>query len=241
MDEIFELSRKYNLRVIEDAAHALPSYYKNTIIGGLNSDLTCFSFYATKTLATGEGGMVVTKNDKYAQKIRVNRLHGISKDAWNRYSKKGSWYYEVVDNGNKYNMTDLNAALGVVQLNKLELMYDKRKKIADQYTNAFKKEKNIILPYMKDDRQTSWHLYVIKVKNRDEIIQKLDESGIGTSVHFIPVHKHPYYKDTYNYQDEDYPIANKVFNESISLPIYPDLNANELDYIIKNIIKCVNV
>jgi len=198
MDEIFELARKYDLKVIEDAAHALPSYYKNTIIGGLNSDVTCFSFYATKTLATGEGGMAVTKNDTYAQKIRINRLHGISKDAWNRYSKKGNWYYEVVDNGNKYNMTDMNAALGVVQLNKLEWMSEKRRIIAEKYNNAFSKIDNIVIPYIKDDRQTSWHLYVIKVKNRDELIEKLNESGIGTSVHFIPVHKHPYYKDTYN-------------------------------------------
>jgi len=236
MDGIFELARKYNLRIIEDAAHALPSYYKNTIIGGLNSDATCFSFYATKTLATGEGGMVVTKSDKYAQKIRINRLHGISKDAWNRYSKKGSWYYEVVDNGNKYNMTDMNAALGVVQLDKLEWMYEKRRDIAEKYNQAFGEIENIVIPNIKNDRQTSWHLYVIKVKNRDKIIQKLNEFGVGTSVHFIPVHKHPYYKNTYNYKDEDYPAANKVFDESISLPIYPDLTNEQLYYITENLI-----
>lgn len=234
MDEIKVIASKYNLKVIEDAAHALPSSYKGKKIG-LISDITCFSFYATKTLSTGEGGMAVTNNPEYAKKIRINRLHGISKDAWDRYSEKGSWYYEVVDNGNKYNTTDINAALGIAQLKKLEYMRDRRKEIALMYDKAFKENKDIITPVFREDRETSWHLYVIKVKNRDQVISKLKELGISTSVHFIPVHKHPYYKETYKYRDSDYKVANKVFEESISLPLYPDLSKEDVEYIIKKL------
>lgn len=235
MDKIIKIAKKYNLKIIEDAAHALPSFYKGKKIG-LIGDITCFSFYATKTLSTGEGGMAVTSNSEYAKRIRINRLHGISKDAWDRYSEKGNWYYEVVDNGNKYNTTDMNAALGIVQLKKLEKMRDRRAEIASLYNEAFKDIGNITIPIIREDRETSWHLYVIKVKNRDALIDKLKDKGISTSVHFIPVHKHPYYKETYCYKNEDYPIANKVFDESISLPIYPDLSNENVEYIIENII-----
>lgn len=236
MDEIYDIAKKYNLKVIEDAAHALPSSYKGVKIGNLaKTDITCFSFYATKTLSTGEGGMATTSDEKYAKSIKINRLHGISKDVWDRYSG-GGWYYEVVDNGNKYNTTDINSALGLVQLKKLEWMRDERAKIARTYDEAFK-DTAIITPYLKADRETSWHLYVIKVNNRDELYKKLKEDGIGASVHFIPIHKHPYYQDKFHYQDSDYPVANEVFEKSLSLPIYPDLSDEEVDYIIKAVIK----
>jgi len=152
MDEIYEIAKKYDIKVIEDAAHALPSTYKGVNIGKLHgTEMTCFSFYATKTLSTGEGGMVTTGDERYAQSIKVNRLHGISKDAWDRYASKGRWYYEIIDNGNKYNTTDMNAAL---------------------------------------------------VNNRDEVIEKLGEKGIGCSVHFIPIHKQPYYREKYGYNED---------------------------------------
>jgi len=233
MEEIYTIAQKYNLKVIEDAAHALPSKYKGTLIGNLESDVTCFSFYATKTLSTGEGGMATTNNDDYAKSININRLHGISKDVWDRYSG-GGWEYDIVDNGNKYNSTDINAALGLSQLQKLEWMRDKRATIAQKYDNAFKDkiEKLVI----KDDRETSYHLYVIKVSNRDELYVKLKEKGIGTSVHFIPIHNHTYYKNKYNYKQEDYAVANDVFRKSLSLPIYPDLSDDEVDYIIGNVL-----
>lgn len=241
MDEIYEIACKYNLKVIEDAAHSLPAKYKGEYIGNLNqSDITCFSFYATKTLSTGEGGMATTNNVEFAKSIKINRLHGISKDAWDRYSDKGSWYYEVVDNGNKYNTTDINAALGIEQLKKLDWMNEKRHYIANKYNNAFKNIENIILPYIKQDRETSWHLYVIKINNRDKIIEKLKELGIGTSVHFIPIHKHPYYQKKFNYIDIDYPMSNKLFEKSLSLPIYPDLCDSDIDYIIENVLKLIN-
>jgi len=240
MDEIYEIAKKYNLKVIEDAAHALPSRYKGKMVGNLSgTDITCFSFYATKTLSTGEGGMATTNNPEYAKNIRVNRLHGIDRDAWDRYTSRGSWYYEIVDNGNKYNSTDINAALGLVQLKKQYELRDKRAKIASRYIEAFKDNPNITLPVVKEDRETSWHLFVIKVNNRDEVIEKLKSRGIGCSVHFIPIHKHPYYKERYGYKDSDYPVANTVFEKSLSLPIYPDMSSEEIDYVIKNVLEVV--
>jgi perosamine synthetase len=251
MDEIYEIVKKEEGRrkkeegklfIIEDAAHAIPSSYKGVKIGALEqSDVTCFSFYATKTLSTGEGGMAVTNNPDFAKSIKINRLHGISKDAWDRYTSKGSWYYEVVDNGNKYNTTDINAALGIVQLKKQDILREKRAKIANRYNEAFKNNSKITLPFIKEDRETSWHLYVIKVDNRNEVIEKLKQRGIGCSVHFIPIYKHPYYKNRYGYKDSDYPIANSVFEKSISLPIYPDMSKDEVEYVIKNVIEVVGV
>ncbi len=233
MDEIYTLAKQYNLKVIEDAAHALPSAYKGIRVGSLPSDITCFSFYATKTLSTGEGGMATTNNIDYAKNISINRLHGISKDVWDRYSG-GGWEYDIVDNGNKYNSTDINAALGLSQLKKLEWMRDKRADIAKQYDKAFNNKIETL--FIKEDRETSYHLYVIKVNNRDELYKILKEKGIGTSVHFIPIHNHSYYKKKYDYKLEDYPVANDVFKKSLSLPIYPDLNEDEVDYIIENVL-----
>lgn len=235
MDEIMELAKKYNLKVIEDAAHALPAWYKGRKIGTIG-DITCFSFYATKTLCTGEGGMATAKDERYARILKINRLHGIDRDAWDRYTLKGSWYYEVVDNGYKYNTTDINAALGIAQLKKLEWMWQRREEIAKRYTEIFQGTK-VIPPVVKPDRVTSWHLYVIKVNNRDELIEKLKGDGIGASVHFIPVHKHPYYREKYGYRDEDFPVANKVFSMSLSLPIYPGLRNEEVDYIAERVLR----
>lgn len=241
MDEIYAIANKYALKVIEDAAHAMPSKYKNEYIGNLKgSDITCFSFYATKTLSTGEGGMATTNNEAYAKSMKINRLHGISRDAWDRYTVKGSWFYEIVDNGCKYNTTDINASLGLIQLQKQEELRIKRELIANKYYKGFVDCKNIILPIVKEDRQTAWHLYVIKINNRDTVIEKLKEVGVGCSVHFIPVHKHPYYKNTYGYINESYPVANSVFERSLSLPIFPDMTDDEIKYVIENVIKVTN-
>jgi dTDP-4-amino-4,6-dideoxygalactose transaminase len=236
MDEIYEISNRYKLRVIEDAAHALPSHYKGDRIGSLKgTDVTCFSFYATKTLTTGEGGMVTTSNTSYAENMAVNRLHGLSKDAWKRYDTKSSWQYDVIDNGFKYNTSDINSAIGLVQLAKQDLLRDKRLKIAEKYNNAFKDNEDIIIPFIKDDRYTSWHLYVIKIKERDEVFERLKELGIGCSLHFIPIHKHSFYKKKFNYNDVDYSVANKVFDESLSLPIYPDMTDLQVDHVISEL------
>jgi len=241
MDEIYDISKKYNLKVIEDAAHAIPSYYKGVKIGNLeDTDITCFSFYATKTLSAGEGGMATTNSAKFTKNIRINRLHGIDRDAWDRYTAKGSWYYEIVDNGNKYNSTDINAALGLVQLKKQDTLQEKRAKIASKYIEAFRENCNITLPVIKKNRKTSWHLFVIKINNRDRVLEELKKRGVGCSVHFIPVHKHPYYKNKYCYKDSDYQVANRVFKHSLSLPIYPDMKDIEVDYVIKNVLEIVS-
>jgi perosamine synthetase len=240
MDEIYQIAKKYNLKVIEDAAHALPSYYKGNIIGSLKeTDITCFSFYATKTLSTGEGGMATTNNMEYARSIKVNRLHGIDRDAWDRYKSRGKWYYEVIDSGYKYNSTDINASLGLVQLKKQLNLRDRRREIANSYNRAFKGYPKIKPLKIKDDRESSWHLYVVKVPSRAEVVEKLNERGIGVSVHFIPIHKQPYYRDKFGYLDKDYPIANRVYEASISLPIYPDMVKEEIDFVIKNLIEVV--
>ena len=247
MDEIYSkvegrrVKGEGKIYVIEDAAHAIPSSYKGVKIGALEkSDITCFSFYATKTLSTGEGGMATTNNPDFAKNIKINRLHGISRDAWDRYTSKGSWYYEVVDNGNKYNTTDINAALGLVQLKKQDELREKRANIAKKYIEAFANNPKITLPIVKEDRETSWHLFVVKVANRDEVIEELKSRGVGCSVHFIPVHKQPYYKDKYRYKDSDYPVANRVFEQSLSLPIFPDMSDEEVEYVIKNLLEVVS-
>ncbi len=246
MDEIYgkvegrRAKSEGEIFIIEDAAHAIPSAYKGVKIGALpKTDITCFSFYATKTLSTGEGGMATTANADFAKSIKINRLHGISRDAWDRYTAKGSWYYEVVDNGNKYNTTDINAALGLVQLKKQDMLRQKREAIAKRYIEAFKDNPNITLPVIKKDRETSWHLFVVKVPNRDRVIEELKSRGVGCSVHFIPVHKHPYYKEKFGYKEGDYPVANKVYKQSLSLPIYPDMSDEEVNYVIKNLLEVI--
>jgi len=241
MDEIYKIAQKYNLKIIEDSAHAIPSSYKGIKIGALKqTDITCFSFYATKTLSTGEGGMATTNNEIYAKSIKVNRLHGISKDAWDRYTTKGAWHYDIIDNGNKYNTSDINSAIGMVQLKKQDMLREKRVNIAQKYIEAFRDNSKIVLPFIKDDRTTSWHLFVIKIENRDDIIEELKSRGIGCSVHFIPIHKHTYYKNRYEYRDEDYPVANRVFEKSLSLPIYPDMSDEEIEFVIENILELVD-
>ncbi len=232
MDTIMTIAKKHSLHVIEDAAHALPATYKNKKIGTLG-DITCFSFYATKTLCTGEGGIATTNTPQFAESMTVNRLHGMNKNAWNRYSDKGSWYYEVIDNGCKYNMTDMNAAMGLIQLQKQQLFQQKRQEIADKYTEAFKNNSQITPIKITANCQSAWHLYVVKVnQDRSKLIDTLKQHGISCSVHFIPIHKHPYYKKTYNYQDQNYPVANQIFESCLSLPIYPDLTTKEQTHII---------
>ena len=234
MEEIQRIAEKYNLKVIEDAAHALPSNYKNKKIGTF-SDAVCFSFYATKTLSMGEGGMITTRNNKIAEKVKLQRLHGINGDAWKRYDRDNSWYYEVIDLGYKYNITDIQSAMGLVQLEKLDLMRNERKLIAEKYKDGFSGKIEYIAEL--NCSESSWHLFVIKVSNRDELYMKLKEKGISTSVHFIPIHKHPYYKNRFFFDNKKFPVANLVFEQSLSLPIYPGLGDLEVEYIIKNVLE----
>lgn len=238
MEDILSIAKMSNIRVIEDAAHSLPASYKGGRVGTL-SDITCFSFYATKTLAVGEGGMITTSNDEWADKIKILRLHGISKDAWNRYSKEGSWEYDVFDNGFKYNMTDISASIGIEQLAKLDYMNDRRKYISDKYDQAFSDSEAIIKYKVKSDRLSSYHLYPIKLSlerlkiNRAEFIEKLKARGISSSVHFIPLYRFSYYKNL-GYNAEEYPNTEWVYERVVSLPIFPSMTDEEINYVIEN-------
>lgn len=237
MDSITRVAKSYGLSVIEDAAHALPVKYKGKTIGTIG-DITCFSFYATKTITTGEGGMITTDNAEYAERMRIMSLHGISKDAWKRYTAEGSWYYEIIAPGYKYNMTDIAAALGLAQLKKATSMWERRKKIASMYNEAFKNLTEITTPAVKGDVIHAWHLYIIKLNlealtiDRNQFIEELKRRGIGASVHFIPLHIHPYYRDTYNYKPEDFPVAYETYKRIVSLPAYPKMTDEDVQRVI---------
>jgi dTDP-4-amino-4,6-dideoxygalactose transaminase len=240
MDEILQIAGKYNLFIIEDAAHAIPAFYKNKKIGTLG-DMTCFSFYATKPLTTGEGGMVTTENDAWADKLKILRLHGISRDAWKRYTNEGSWYYEVVDAGFKYNTTDLHAALGLAQLRKVDWMCEQRTEISKKYSEGFQSLHEVIPPSVKNDRKSAWHLYVLKLNlemlkiGRNQFISELKKKGIVTSVHFIPLYRHPYYHDIFSYDSKDFPVSEWIYERIVSLPIYPGMTADNIDYVMHSI------
>jgi len=245
MDEIQKIAERHNLYVIEDAAHSLPAYYKERRVGTIG-DVTCFSFYSTKPLAVGEGGMATMRNTEWADRMRILRLHGISKDAWKRYAKGGSWYYEVLEAGFKYNTTDLQAALGLAQLKKVEWLWQKRQNIARRYTEAFSSVPQLITPVVKPDRETAWHLYVIKLNlealsiDRNSFIEKMREREIETSVHFIPLHRHPYYRNIYGCNPKDFPNAEWIYERSISLPIYPGMTDAEVNYVAETVIDLCN-
>ena len=237
MDQILDIAKRHNLRVIEDAAHALPASEHGRTIGTIG-DITCFSFYATKTITTGEGGMATTENSEWAERMRMMSLHGISHDAWKRYTKEGSWYYEILYPGFKYNLTDIAAAIGIEQLKKCNQFWETRQRIAMNYAKAFADLQEIQLPACRDGVQHAWHLFVIQLNierlkiNRNQFIEALREKEIGTSVHFIPLHFHPYYRDTFGYKPEDFPNASAVFDRIISLPIYPKMTEGNVRDVI---------
>jgi dTDP-4-amino-4,6-dideoxygalactose transaminase len=244
MDRIKDLAASHNLHVIEDAAHSLPASFQGTPVGAI-SKLTAFSFYATKTLTTGEGGMVTTEDDELADRMKMMRLHGIGRDAWKRYSSEGSWYYEVLNAGFKYNLTDMQSAIGIVQLNKCTEMRSLRARIARQYTEAFSQYEELETPTVLADRESAWHLYVLRLHldrlkiGRSEFIEQLKQRGVGTSVHFIPLHLHPYYRDAYHYCHESFPVALREYCRSISLPIYPGMSPDQVAYVIEQVSKVV--
>lgn len=236
MNEVLTLAKKFNLKIIEDAAHALPTTYNGQMIGTL-SDITVFSFYATKTLCTAEGGMVVTNNDDYAKRIKIMRLHGFDRDAWNRYtSDKPAWFYSIVAPGFKYNMTDISAAMGIHQLKKADVFFERRNEIARKYNEAFSDLKKITPPkQINPEDKHAYHLYIMKIPQRDLFIEKMSEKKIGTSVHFIPLHLHPYWRGKYKLQDEDFPTALQNFQEVVSLPIYTKMSDDEVGRVIQSV------
>jgi perosamine synthetase len=237
MDRIVSIARKHDLKVIEDAAHSLPASYKGKMIGTIG-DITCFSFYATKTITTGEGGMATTDNPEWSDRMRIMSLHGISKDAWNRYSAEGSWYYEVLFPGFKYNLTDVAAALGAEQLKKADHFWRVRERLAGLYNERLADVPEIATPVLSSDVQHAWHLYVIQLElerlhlDRNQFINALKEKGIGTSVHFIPLHLHPFYRDSFGYSPGDFPVASAAYQRIVSLPIYPKMAQQDIDRVI---------
>ena len=241
MDEIFSLAREFDLKVVEDAAHALPTTYKGDMIGFLESDITVFSFYANKTMTTGEGGMVVTRNSDYSRRMKIMRLHGIDRDAFERFqSKKPSWYYEVVAPGFKYNMTDISAAMGIHQLRKLPKFLERRKYLVKRYFDALT-DLPLILPVDDvDGGSHSWHLFVIRLQSniqtsRDELIQFLSDQGIGTSVHYVPLHRQPYWRDRYKLTSDMFPVADRAYLNMISIPLYTAMTDEQQDHVINSL------
>lgn len=245
LDDIIAIAKKYKLVVIEDAAHATGAYYKGRKIGTFG-DLTNFSFHPVKNMSTGDGGIITTHNDEYADKLRMLRLHGMSRDAWKRHTASGTWKYDVEMPGFKYNMTDVAAALGIHQLAKLDSFIKMRKEYARIYDEAFLDVPEIEIPYIPDNEEHIYSLYTIKVNTenlkatRDQIVEELKKLNIGTSVYFIPLHYFTYYKNTYGYHEGDFPVAEKVFEQIISLPLYPRMNLTQVKFVIKTLLRIIS-
>ncbi len=240
MEPIRQLVSERGIAIVEDAAHALPASRDGRAAGtfGLAGAL---SFYATKTVTTGEGGMLVTDSDSVADRARVMRLHGISRDAWKRYTASGSWYYEIEDVGFKYNLSDLAAAIGLVQLRRAEAMRGERERVARRYRDGLAARGLDELveapPVPPAGVVHAWHLFPVRLRRggaegRAAVIERLRKAGVGTSVHFIPLHLHPYYRRTYGYEPDDLPIAKREYEREISLPIYPELTDPDVDRVL---------
>lgn len=241
MDAIRGVAEKYSLNIVEDAAHAFPAAYKGINIGCIG-DLTAFSFYATKPLATGEGGMVTTASEEFAKRIKTMRLHGINRDIWDRYSgSKPNWYYEVVAPGYKYNLTDVASSIGICQLRKAERFLKRREEIAGRYRDAFRGLPVILPPEPPDGDVHSRHLYVIRLRlevlriGRDRFIELMAEKGIGVSVHFIPLHLHPYWREKYRLRPEDFPVALETYRRCVSLPIHTRMTDEDVERVIDSV------
>jgi len=243
LDAIYDIAERHNLFVVEDAAHAVSAKYKGRYIG-TGGTVAAFSFYATKNMTTAEGGMLTGTPD-FVEKCRIISLHGMSRDAWNRYSKEGSWYYEVLLPGFKYNMTDIQASLGLVQLEKLESFQLRRAEIVAKYNQEFKNYDALEIPVAKAEVEHAWHLYVLKLNlealriNRNQFIEELKVRNIGTSVHFIPIHLHPYYRDKYGYKPEDFPVAFNNYQRILSLPLHAGLSDNDVQDVIAAVVEIV--
>ena len=241
MKAINDLAKKYSVAVIEDAAHAFPSKTKEGYAGALG---TCgvFSFYATKTITTGEGGMICTNDEKIAERIKLMRSHGINRTIWDRYTDtKASWKYDVTAEGWKCNLPDILSAIGRVQLKKAQTFFEQRKKIAEKYNTAFAGNDSFILP--PDGEGNAWHLYILRLNlealkiGRDEFGQALQEKGLGISMHFIPHFEMSYIKERYGLNSSDFPESNKKYLQSLSLPFYPSMSEGDADYVIETVIK----
>lgn len=238
MDELLAVARRHGLRVMEDAAHSLPTTCCGKLVGTLDSDVTVFSFYANKTITTGEGGMLVTRNPEIAKRARVMRLHGINRDAFDRFTAKiPSWYYEIVAPGFKYNMTDIAASIGIHQLKKAYSFQQQRARIAGLYDEALAGLPLILPPHAAQGDVHSWHLYVIQLDSsvsvgRDQFVERMFTQGIGCSVHYIPLHLQPYWRDTYKLTPEMFPVSQRIYKRTLSLPLYTRMSESDVNRIV---------
>ena len=240
MEKISAIAKKYNLRVIEDAAHAIGSQYADgSYVGNSKySDMTVFSFHPVKTITTGEGGAVTTNDEKLYQKLLMLRSHGTTKDEKLLTKNPGPWYYEMQALGFNYRMTDMQAALGYSQLQKLDFFKKRRREIVAKYNKAFAGMKYLRTPTEPKDVSSCFHLYAVQIdfnalgKSRSQVMQELRDQGIGTQVHYIPVPTQPFYKETFGYKDGDYPVAEKYYEQELSLPLYPGMSDEDVDYVI---------
>lgn len=235
LQKIEALRRKYKIRVIHDAAHALGTYSGGRMVGS-TADLTCFSFYSTKNLTTGEGGMITTDNKKQMELLRVISLHGMSRDAWKRYTGSGSWKYQIRELGYKYNLSDMASSIGLVQLHNFDKMQKARKRAADLYAKYLGEIAELEVPRDPEHGKHAWHLYIIKLCKggeayRDRVIEELKSMGVGTSVHFIPLYLHPYYKKNYDYTRRDFPNSYNHYCSAITLPLFVDISEEEIKYV----------
>lgn len=235
---ILEICKEYNIRIIEDAAHAFPTRIDGQLVGAFG-DITCFSFYANKTITTGEGGMLMTNDAELHKRCKLMRLHGINRDVWDRFtSDKPSWEYDVVAPGFKYNMPDINAAIGLAQLERADEFHHERVRVARFYYDHLKDIKSIDLPVCHGRLEDhAWHIFQIVLNerasiSRNSLIEKLSEAGIGTSVHYKPLHRMTYYKDYYQLSPDDFPVSEKIWQGNLSLPIYPFLDEDQLGYVV---------
>ena len=244
LNRLMRVAEEHELHLVEDAAHAIGAEFGGKKIGtfGLTTN---FSFYATKNITTGDGGAVTTENDELAERIRLLRLHGLNKDAWKRYSAKGSWYYDVLDAGYKMNLTDIQATLGIVQLGRVDEFTERRRKLAHYYIELLQDVEGLELPVEKPRRKHVFHLFPIFIDEcklritRDKFIEALKTENIGTGVHFIPVHTFTYYKNKYGYRPEDFPVAWSYYNKEISLPLFNGMFEKDVEEVAQAVKKIV--
>jgi len=245
MDRICAIARRYNLRIIEDAAHAVGSARmmdgRGMVKVGTIGDLSCFSFYATKNITSGEGGMITTEDDALAAKIAVASLHGMDRDAWKRYDSSGSWFYEIHDTGFKYNLSDVHSAIGLAQLRRVDELTGRRQAIARAYNEAFADDPALEIPVTEAGVEHAWHLYVMRLRtaalkvNRNQFVDLMRARGIGTSVHCIPLNTMDFYQKRYGYRTGDFPISEEVYSRCLSLPIYPAMSDEDVAWVIESV------
>ncbi len=246
MAGVTALAGRYGLKIIEDAAHCCPAYYRDQRSApwktvGSAAEITCFSFYANKTITTGEGGMACTESPEHADRMRIMSLHGISRDAWKRYTAEGSWCYEIIAPGYKYNLTDIAAAIGLHQLRKADQLHEKRTQRARLYSEHLGELDELILPKEMPNRIHSWHLYSVRLKldrlsvDRAAVISEMKSAGIGTSVHWRPLHLHPYYREMLGYEPSAFPCSAAIYPELVSLPLYPDMTPEQVEYVCRTL------